>query len=293
MATLPKLPPSPGVGARRKGPKSKALPTLPPSAFSPPNTGVSDNFPLPPSPSTVHPDSVIDACVRNSIPEWKKQTAGPLDGRVSSIVIKTNVGELEGYAYGARMQASEAGVTILAASIPLIASTSDAAVATLQAALKAGHVIHIDLQESANILPPPHDLVLPIVKLLTHPTYQSYQSHIATLSFFPRVYLSYVPPTWNAPTPPTPVPSQEAPNASKEQKEWKRRIKMYLGPAVEAFGFERIIFGSSPSLNSHASSNASDWYEIARESFAELGVDQDSVDAVFCGNAKRVYATSD
>src|SRR6266702_638836 len=97
MATLPKLPPSPGVGARRKGPKS--LPTLPLSAFSPPNTGVSDNFPLPPSPSTVHPDSVIDASVRDSIPEWKKQTAGSLDGRVSAVVVKASDGELEGYAW--------------------------------------------------------------------------------------------------------------------------------------------------------------------------------------------------
>ncbi|KAN0125428.1 hypothetical protein V8E53_015515 [Lactarius tabidus] len=336
MAALPQLPPSPGVGARRR---PKNLPTLPISAFSPPNTGISDNFPLPRSPSTVHPESVIDASVRDSIPEWKKQTTGPLGGRVSSVVVKTSVEELEGL----ESQASEAGVTVLAASIPLalesgtiptipstklrvaftasFTSTSDAAVATLQAALKAGHVINIDVQDSgeeswekledlltkataelpnnagyivlSNILPPPHDLLLPIVKLLTHPTYQSYQSHIATLSFFPRVYLSYVPPTWNAPTPPTPVPSQEAPSASKEQKEWKRRIKMYLGPAVEAFGFERIIFGSAPSSISHAQSNASDWYEIARESFAELGVDQDSVDAVFCGNAKRVYATSD
>ena len=65
-----------------------------------------------------------------------------------------------------------------------------------------------------------------------------------------------------------------------------------MGPAVEAFGFERIIFGSAPSLISRSPSNASDWYEIARESFAELGVDQDSVDAVFCGNAKRVYAAA-
>jgi hypothetical protein len=63
--------------------------------------------------------------------------------------------------------------------------------------------------------------------LLSHPIYQSYQSHLATLSLFPRVYLSYIPPAWNAPTPPTPVLSQDAAVASKEKKEWKRRIKMY------------------------------------------------------------------
>ncbi|KAI0276359.1 hypothetical protein BGY98DRAFT_985921 [Russula aff. rugulosa BPL654] len=43
-------------------------------------------------------------------------------------------------------------------------------------------------------------------------------------------------------------------------------------PAVETFGSERIIFGSAPSPVSRAQSNAGDWYEIARESFAELGV---------------------
>lgn len=64
------------------------------------------------------------------------------------------------------------------------------------------------------------------MKLLSHPSYQSYQSYIATLSLFPRVYLSYVPPTWNAPTPPTPLSEQNA-TTSKEKKEWKRRIKMY------------------------------------------------------------------
>lgn len=65
-----------------------------------------------------------------------------------------------------------------------------------------------------------------------------------------------------------------------------------VGPAVEAFGFERIIFGSAPSPASRARSNAGDWYEIAREAFAELGVDQESVDAVFGGNAQRIYAAS-
>ncbi|KAH9994944.1 hypothetical protein BJV74DRAFT_914501 [Russula compacta] len=329
-------PVSPGVGARRKGPKS--LPTLPLSAFSPPNTGVSDSFPLPQSPSTVHPDRVVDGSVRGSILEWKEQTSGSLGGRVSAVVVKANESELEGL----ESQAAEAGVTILALSVPfdvesgtipsisstkypvtfttsLLNNASDAAVAALRAALSAGHTVEIDVQGSgeeswerledlltkatadgistgviilSNVLPPPHDLELPIVKLLSHPTYQSYQSHIATLSLFPRVYLSYIPPTWNAPTPPTPLLGQDATAASKEKKEWKRRIKLYVGPAVEAFGYERILFGSAPSPTSHARSNAGDWYEIAREAFAELGVDQASVDAVFGGNAQRIYVAS-
>jgi predicted TIM-barrel fold metal-dependent hydrolase len=70
------------------------------------------------------------------------------------------------------------------------------------------------------------------------------------------------------------------------------RVCSPVGPAVEAFGFERIVYGSAPSLISHARSNAGDWYEIAREAFAELGVDQESVDAVFGGNAQRIYVAS-
>ena len=71
------------------------------------------------------------------------------------------------------------------------------------------------------------------------------------------------------------------------------RLCPSVGPEVEAFGFERVIFGSAPSPVSRAESNAGDWYEIAREAFAELGVDQESVDAVqvFGGNAQRIYAT--
>jgi len=95
MATLPNPPMSPGVGARRKGPKS--LPTLPLSAFSPPNTGISDSFPLPQSPSTVHPDRVVDASVRGSILEWKEQIDGSLASRVSTVVVKTSLNELDGF----------------------------------------------------------------------------------------------------------------------------------------------------------------------------------------------------
>ncbi|KAG6849826.1 hypothetical protein H0H93_004635 [Arthromyces matolae] len=143
----------------------------------------------------------------------------------------------------------------------------------------------------SNILPPPHDLELPIVKLMNHPTFLAFQSQVAALSLFPEVYVKFLPPSWDAPTPPTPSAEIAELNDTQQKKEWKRRIKMYLGPVVEAFGYQRIIFGSSPCPSSSGSSIASDWYEIARESVAELGVEQDFIDAVFHDNAKKVYGS--
>ena len=46
---------------RRKGLKN--IPKLPLSVFTPPNSGTSDRFPLPPSPSAVHPKAIVDAQV--------------------------------------------------------------------------------------------------------------------------------------------------------------------------------------------------------------------------------------
>ncbi|KAG8962641.1 hypothetical protein FRC03_003955 [Tulasnella sp. 419] len=65
---------------------------------------------------------------------------------------------------------------------------------------------------------------------------------------------------------------------------------MFLGPALDAFGYSRIIFGSSPSLSSTSSSTPRDWYALAREVLAELGVEQEGIDAIFMNNAKAVYS---
>ncbi|KAB5593318.1 hypothetical protein CTheo_3236 [Ceratobasidium theobromae] len=149
----------------------------------------------------------------------------------------------------------------------------------------------------SNLLPPPGVLAVPTVKLLGHPMYLAYQAHIASLSFNQNVYLKYLPPDWHTPTPKSPLPSAQPADPdqsirdldSEEKKEWKRRTKMYLGPAIEAFGYSRLLFGSSPSTSSTSTSNAGDWYQIAKESVAELGVDQEGLDAVFGTNAKTIY----
>jgi hypothetical protein len=61
-----------------------------------------------------------------------------------------------------------------------------------------------------------------------------------------------------------------------------------VGPAIEAFGYERILFGSSGA----SQTNAGAWYDIARESFAEMNTEQEVMDAVFANNAIKVYSSS-
>ena len=89
MSTFPPPPPlSPGVGARRKGPKQ--LPRLPLSVFTPPNSGTSDKFPLLPSPSAIHPKKILDANVRvanNDLQHWANDTElGTKTGGVVAIL---------------------------------------------------------------------------------------------------------------------------------------------------------------------------------------------------------------
>ncbi|KAI0633806.1 hypothetical protein C8Q77DRAFT_813500 [Trametes polyzona] len=363
--TLPPTPKSPSVGARRKGPKQ--LPKLPLSAFTPPNTGTSEQFPLAPSPSSLQPEQIIDAHViapSGDLSTWRSQSGQKFGDRIKGVVLSLHgapSAEVEKVVQ--QVQSSASSTPILAIAVPfsledgapaappsylstpssskpaIVLSTtfkdsSPAAIEALAWALSQGFTVNIDVQSDlqaesgwdaleelltkataspeangkivlSNILPPPDSLALPIVKLLTHPLYRSYQGHTASLSLFANLFINFLPPAWGAPTPPTPPPpsaegSEESKEKaarleSKEAKEWKRRIKMYIGPTVEAFGFQRILFGSSPAAPLTAStpaSNAADWFELARESFAELGVEQDAIDAVFADNARQVYGAS-
>jgi hypothetical protein len=323
----------------RKYPKD--LPKLPLSAFTPPNSSALESFPLPASPSALHPVQVIDAnVVSNDInySQWKKEAGQNLGSKIRGVVlalpsseINTVLKELDSkseilslivpFNLEGQDDAVEALLTSSTASISLstvFTKSSPESVKGLHWALNRGRPVDIDIQATlsdslleafedmitsasagidilppiilSNILPPPHDLDLPIVKLMNHPAYLAFQSQVAVLSLFPNVYVKFLPPSWDAPTPQTPFPGSPIESAEvQQQQEWKRRIKMYLGPVMEAFGYERIIFGSSPSSSSRGRAHVGNWYEIARESLAELGIEQAFVDAVFFDNAQKVY----
>lgn len=360
--SLPEVPPSPGFGRRKGG---KAHPTLPLSAFTPPNTSASDRFPLPPSPSAVQPEHVIDANVitaNGDLSQWKEEVSLAFGDKIGGIVLSlegVDISNVEKTLSTITSTASE--VPILSILVPfsladgapsapptyLPTPTSSSshppvvlsatytkstpqAVSALKWALDNGYSVDLDVQADlrgkeseweafedffckvlppqdntpagkvilSNLLPPPDDFSLPIVKLLSHPTYQAYQSRMAALSLYADVIVKFQPPMWDTATPPTPAPpgmdsassERSFQKDTSEKKEWKRRIKMYIGPALEAFGIQRIVYGSSPSPASQANSNAGDWYELARESFAELGVEQEGIDAIFYSNAKLAYS---
>lgn len=63
-------------------------------------------------------------------------------------------------------------------------------------------------------------------------------------------------------------------------------------PVLEAFGFERIIFGSSPAFVSGSPALAESWYKLILESFRELAVSQHEMDRIFIKNAEHVYGST-
>jgi hypothetical protein len=86
----------PSQPPRRKGPKD--LPKLPLSVFTPPNSSAGDSFPVPLSPSALHPAQVIDAnIVTNDVSysQWKKEAGIALGEKTKGVVITLPSAELE------------------------------------------------------------------------------------------------------------------------------------------------------------------------------------------------------
>jgi len=344
---------SPGVGQRRKH-----LPKLPLSAFN--TTSNSSQFPSLPSPSSLHPKSLIDAHVlagissniKGELEAWTTNATARFDKAPQETVIAISSTAKPIPEILKQLEPELAFVNAIAVSVPFLGLTAGppsiepsylsefprpvalsvpvssapilpSLVAGLRWALSSGFPVELVVQDPLqlstvvndgednpdgtwghleeliqkiqsdsdnkraiiinNILPPPAPIDLPIVKLLTDTGYIAYQSRVASLSLLSNTYLKFVPPTWTS----------EAPDGiikKTELKDWKRRVKMYLGPAIEAFGDSRIVFGSSPlEVNPKSHISLGDWYAIARESIAELGVEQEGIDAIFAENARTAY----
>lgn len=93
---------------------------------------------------------------------------------------------------------------------------------------------------------------------MQHPTYRAFQARTASLSLFPNVYIKFLPPSWNAPTPSSYVESdslQVEDSEAKLKKEWKRRIKMFR----ESLPFVGLSFSQQDALYRSGSHNGSVW----------------------------------
>lgn len=344
--------PSPGLASgRRKGPRNP--PKLPLSAFSPPNTGTSDAFPLPPTWSTVVPVGIIDAHLRISatvdgVNHYKDNIGQLVLEKIKGVVLTIDNQLSDDIADLVQGLPQRIDLQILSVSVPFplngtppteppscllgtnppitlsttFTSAAPEAITNLRWALEHSRVVDVDVQSDvmasvaiggsslydtfedlltkatspgphtpekkrtpivlSNIFPPPLTLVEPIVKTMKHPDYLQYQTRISSLSLFEDVHLKITPPVRDT--------SETGP--ADDLRMWKGKLKLYIGPVLEAFGFERMIFGSSPSPAGEPFNLPVSWYDLVRESFAELGVEQDAIDNVFMNNAKRVYGRS-
>ncbi|KAG9316710.1 hypothetical protein JVU11DRAFT_2770 [Chiua virens] len=121
----------------------------------------------------------------------------------------------------------------------------------------------------SNLLPPPLESVLPVVTMMNHPSYTTFRQRVSLLSLFENVHVKLLPPAWA-------LPESTARSEGKlEEMELKNIIKLFIVPVLEAFGFERIIYGSSPAFASGSPELAENWYKSVLESFRELAVSQD------------------
>ncbi|KAF9543449.1 hypothetical protein CPC08DRAFT_738664 [Agrocybe pediades] len=274
---------------------AKDLPNLPLSVVAHPNSNAEDSYPFPPSPNSLHPAAVIDASVASKDTIHIKGIVLTLpSSEISNAGIHKSLPTWFHLIWRRLTPLSRPLIAPANAPVALSAvfsrETTSATVDGLRWALQRGVPVDIDIHATlsgflfeslddlvsaacdgldhitpivlSNILPPPHDTNLPTDESMNHPTFHAFEAKVAALSLIPHIYVKFHPPGWE---------------------------KIYLDPVLEAFGFERIIFGSSPSSFSMTPSNVADWYEIARGSLAEVGVEQDIIDAVFAGNAATVY----
>ncbi|KAF8444735.1 hypothetical protein L210DRAFT_848389 [Boletus edulis BED1] len=324
---------------RRRG---KDIPRLPLSAFTPPNTGTSDTFPIPPTPSLITPSGIADSHLHIT-----RDPQGTYNGDISHLksthkraVVLSARGH-SAHAIVTSLQSLQSGVVdapVLAVLIPFVLNTTEipeylsatvspalttiydgaipvTSVKSLRWALEHGRVIDLDIENGiiaidasiydslvnllskaiksdtntkrppivlTNALPPPLVSLTPVVTMMNHPTYVTYRQRISSLSLFENAYVKLLPPQWVS----------AALEKETQERELRNILKLFIVPVLEAFGFERIIFGSSPAFADGSPALAEKWYKLVLESFRELAVSQDEIDNIFVENAQRVYGSA-
>ncbi|CAK9784317.1 hypothetical protein CC85DRAFT_284854 [Cutaneotrichosporon oleaginosum] len=136
----------------------------------------------------------------------------------------------------------------------------------------------------SGLLPPP--LTKRSSPLLHSDEYEMHCGHLSQLSLHSDVVLKALPPI---------VDTRVAPAAWWEDAhELERVVKMYIGPAIEAFGTHRIVFGSQPALPPTDPAiivpvSGAAWYALLRKCVSELGEESEAMTAIMGKNAEEVY----
>ncbi|BEI80432.1 hypothetical protein CcaverHIS002_0109610 [Cutaneotrichosporon cavernicola] len=135
--------------------------------------------------------------------------------------------------------------------------------------------------------PPPPPLTKRSSPLLHSAEYETHCGHLSQLSLHSDVVLKVLPPI---------VDTHVAGSSPwwEDVHELERVVKMYLGPALEAFGTHRIVFGSQPALAPSDPAtvvpvSGAAWYVLLRKCIAELGEESEAMTAIMAKNAEELY----
>ncbi|WWC67578.1 uncharacterized protein I206_101488 [Kwoniella pini CBS 10737] len=317
--------------------RSRRPPPLPKSLFAPQGQLSPNSAPLPPSPSTIHPDYIIDS---HSFIKKIEPTPDPIyDGLdpsfprppvKSAVQVKMDVSAEPAQAV-LGVKPFSIHPTVLNLTLvtpPSITNIAKGAVDIIVPSTFPLSEKEWDLLDEAvdaldgcwgnhevagnkpvtgengkepgkvvisGILPPP--LTQTSTPLFRSDSYNLHLARLANLSLHANVYLKALPPVVDT------IQGKEVDGKWwEDRQELERVLRMYISPAIEAFGTHRIIFGSTPALPIPELSRVTpipgeleqpisngEWYSVLRRIVTQLGEGKEEVTGVMGGNAAKVY----
>ncbi|EIW68676.1 hypothetical protein TREMEDRAFT_69133 [Tremella mesenterica DSM 1558] len=307
----------------------KRPPTLSPLLFVNQGPLAPGSAPLPPSPSSVHPEYVLDG---HWIPACKTDGTDPLFEYLENTLPKPPLESI----VQVQLDPSETPITSIprvqpimiqptvldfaSASTPSIDTSKDAPVDIIVPLCRPMSERKWDVLDDvvsrlngrseeapageiqdglsppktvkvalSGLMPPP--LTLPSAQLVNSPEFQLHASRLANLSLHANVYLKLLPPV-----------VEVGNSLIEDRKEVADVVTLYLSHAIETFGTHRLLFGSDHCLpldvlraraqysNEITSPvKQGEWYAILRKCIAELGEDKFAMSAIMGSTASGLY----